>query len=171
LKEKVFTWLYRIFTFFVPGGVVLYTCLIEKLIDQEVSYFTKIGFVGIFVLVLMIIIAVFFLGKYFKKRLQGFQNDINTAMKNIMLTADETEKAQLTQNLQTLDTKLRRTQMQQDIFHNLCFIAPFVIAWIVLGLVENGLLSIRGTLSVITISMAVGLGFNFIALYVKNKKV
>ena len=64
MKEQIFTWLYRVFTFFVPGGIVLWTCLIEKLIDQEVSYFTKIGFVGIFVIVIMIIIAVLFLGKH-----------------------------------------------------------------------------------------------------------
>lgn len=171
MKEQIFTWLYRVFTFFVPGGIVLWTCLIEKLIDQEVSYFTKIGFVGIFVIVIMIIIAVFFLGKYYKKRLQTLQNFTNERMREIMLATDEQTKNELTQTLQTLDFQIKRTQARQDIFHNVCFIAPFVIAWIVMGMVENGILSMRGTLAVVTISMATGLGFNFISQYIKTKKV
>lgn len=171
MKEKVFTWLYRTFTFFVPGGLVLWNCLIEKLIDQEVSYFTKIGFVGVFTLVLFIIIGVFFLGKHYRKKIQKLQNFINDNMKNILLATTEEAKAELTANLQALSTKLKQTQSTQEIFHNLCLLAPFVIAWIVFGMVENGILSMRGTLSIITLSMAGGLGFNFITQYVKNKKV
>lgn len=171
MKEQIFTWLYRVFTFFVPGGIMLWTCLIEKLIDQEVSYFTKIGFVGIFVIVIMIIIAVFFLGKHYRKRLQKLQNFINERMKDIMLATTEEAKNELTQTLQVLNYNLKKTQARQEIFHNICFLAPFVIAWIVMGMVENGILSMRGTLAVVTISMATGLGFNFISQYIKTKKV
>lgn len=169
MKEQIFTWCYRIFTFFVPGGVVLWSFLIEKLIDQEVSYFTKIGVGGITILAIIIITAVFFLGKHFRKKIIKINEDINTNMKDIMLCTNEEQKALLTAELQSNSDKLKRVQARQEIFHNICFITPFLLAWLIVSLIETQAIELRGTLAFVTMSMAVGFGFNGLAQYVRSR--
>lgn len=157
-KEKIFTWLYRIFTFIVPCGVSLYTFLIEKLIDNEISVTTKIGISGIFILVIIVIIAVFFLGKFFKNKIR----DLND---KILICTDNSEKEKLI-------SKRKKYDAMQEMFNNACFIAPFIIGYFIILLVEKKCIDIRGTLFFISISMAIGFGFNGVKelLYANEKK-
>ena len=57
MKEKIITWVYRTFSYIIPGGIALYTFLIDKLLDSNVSVTAKIGVSGIFCLVIILLIV------------------------------------------------------------------------------------------------------------------
>lgn len=155
IKYNIFIWLYRTFCYFVPGGLALWLFLIENLIDKEVSTFQKISCSGIFILILIVCIAVYFYGKHFDKTIQKITNEILECL-------DDSKKTELI-------SKKRKIEAKQDIFKNACFIAPFIIMWLLCCVIEKGIISLRGTLMTISISMASGLGFNSIAQAIKCK--
>lgn len=156
-KQSIFTWLYRTFTYFVPGGVALWSFFIEKMIDKEVSTFDKIGISGIVVLAIMIIIAVFFYGKHLRKKITDITNQC-------IECTDNTKKAELV-------AQKKKYEARQEMFHNACFIAPFIIAWLLVSMIEKGVVSLRGTLMIVSTSMCVGLGFNGVAQGMKSKGI
>lgn len=144
--ENIVQLFYRIFTFLVPGGIVLWNLLIEKLIDSNVSVVAKIGCAGIFALIVIILIGIHFLKKHFTRTISKI-ND------KILLCTDETKKKELIQ-------KRRKVEKWQEIFNNACFLAPFVIAYFLVIMIENAMISLRGTLLIIVLSMGAGFGFN-----------
>ena len=154
MKEKVVRWLYRIFTYLVPGGIALYTFLIEKLISKDISITAKLGISGIFVLILVVLIAIYFLGKHFRKRITKLTDEI-------IVCLDNEKKAKLIE-------KKKKTEAKQEIFHNAIFITPFVIMWLLMILVERETIELRGILFYICVSMAVGFGFNGLLQYMKT---
>ena len=157
VKEKVFTWLYRTFTYIVPSGIMLWSFVIEKLFKKDVSLMAKLGVSGTFVLVVMVIIGAFFYNKRLVKKITDITNQCIECV-------DNEEKSKLVE-------KKKKLEMKLDIFHNLCFIVPFIVVWAILCFVENGVVSLRGTMLVICSSMAVGFGFNVIAGLLKAKGV
>lgn len=152
MKEKVFLWLYRVFSFIVPAGIALYTFVIDKLLDKKIGVVAKIGIGGIFALVVMFIIAIFFFGKFLKKKIAK-HND------QILLSTNFDEK-------QKFIAKRKKVEAIQEIFHNIIFVTPFLICYILMVLVEKGVADLRGTFMFVTISMAIGLGFNGIKQYI-----
>lgn len=163
MKEKVFKWLYRTFEFFVPCGIALYTFLIEKLINKDISITSKLGISGVFALVLMIVIAVFFMGKHFRVKEQKLEKE---AIKEL----DNEKKAKIIQ-------KMNKNEAKQELFHNACFFAPFLIMYFLVILIEKSMIEMRGTLFFIVLSMAIGFGFNGVSQYLhanannKEKKI
>lgn len=157
-KEKIFLWLYRTFSFLVPCGIALYTFLIDKLMDKEITVMTKIGISGIFILIIMFLIAVFFFGKFLKKKIAKYNDQI-------LICTDNLKKEELI-------LKRKKIEAVQEMFHNIIFVAPFLICYILMVLVEKGAANLRGTFMFITISMAVGLGFNGLKqwVYTREKK-
>lgn len=157
-KEAILGWISRTFTLFIPCGFALWTFVIEKLFDNEVSIMAKVGVSGIFLIAVMFIIAVFFYGKHLKKKIQKITKDIIVCM-------NTTEKA-------ALILKLSKEEAKQELFSNACFFAPFVLIYFILMLVEKKVMDLRGIFGTISISMAVGLGFNGWAqwLHTKNAK-
>lgn len=155
MKEKVFTWLYRIFTMIVPGGVVLWTFFIEKMISSDVSVMNKIGIAGVVALCIAVLLAVYLVKRILNKKITDKTNECIECV-------DNEQKAKLVAEKKKLEAK-------KEIFHNLCFLAPFVIVWLVLTFVEKGVVSLRGTMLIVCISMAVGLGFDVIAEWLKSK--
>jgi len=156
-KITLFTWCYRVFAYLVPGGYALWAFLIETLINHQASVFDKISCSGLFVLAIIVIIAIFFYGRHLKKK----KDDIT----NQCIECIDTEKKK------ELVAKKRKIEAKQELFRNACFIAPFIIAWFVVSLVEKQVVSLRGTLMVVSISMATGLGFNGIAQWLKTREV
>ena len=71
--ENVFKWLYRTGCYFIPGGTALWCFVIENLLDKEVSVMAKIGCCGVFALILMVIITIFFANKAFTKKNQKLE--------------------------------------------------------------------------------------------------
>lgn len=156
-KVKVFTWLYRIFTYFVPGGVVLWAFLIDRLISKEVTVASKLGLTGIFVLATIGVIAVFFYGRHLKKKIEEVTDEC-------IVCVDNAKKTELVE-------KKKKYEAKQSIFRNACFLAPFVLIWAVLCMVEKGVVSLRGTLMFVCLSMATGFGFNATAQWIVSKGV
>ena len=115
----------------------------------------KLGLSGIFTLVIMFLIAVFFYGRHLKKQKEKYTN----------LCIECTDEAKKKEYI----AKKHKIESRQDLFRNICFIAPFVLMWLLMSSVERGVISIRGTLMFISISMATGFGFNGLAQWVKNK--
>lgn len=156
LMQKIFVWLYRIFSFLVPSGIAIYTFLISSLLKDDISITQKIGMVGIFTLIIMAIIAVYFLGKHFKNSLNKITNEILECM-------DNEKKAQLI-------IKKRKIEGKQEMFRNACFLVPFIIFWLLCVTIEKGIVSLRGTLMFICLSMSTGFGFNGVVQYLNTKK-
>lgn len=154
-KLTLFTWLYRVFCYLVPGGFALWTFLIDTLINEQASAWDKVSCSAIFVLAIMIIIAVFFYGKHLKKKINDITNQCIECI-------DSTQKAELV-------AKKKKWEAKQEMFRNACFVAPFIIAWFVVAMIEKQVVSLRGTLMVVSISMCTGLGFNGIAQWIKCK--
>lgn len=156
--EKITKWGYRVFMYMIPSGVALYTFLISKLIDDNVSVAAKIGVSGIFTLVVMAIVVIYFFGKHLRKKKDKLTNDILECMDN-----DKKVK---------LITKKRKVEAIQEIFHNCIFLTPFIACYLLVLMVEKECISVRGTLFYVCVSMATGLGLNGISewLRVKNSK-
>lgn len=147
-KETIMKWLYRVFCYFVPSGIAIWTMLIDNMISKESSTLSKVTGAGIFTLVLIVLIAVFFFGRHLKRKQQQYVDDI------IVCTDDEKKKE--------LISKKQKIEKIQDIFANACFVAPFVILWWVCGAIETGVVSLRGTLMAVSMSMLIGLGINVV---------
>ena len=58
---------------------------------------------------------------------------------------------------------------KQEMFRNACFVAPFIIAWFIVSMIEKQVVSLRGMLMIVSISMCAGLGFNGVAQWIKAK--
>ena len=155
IKQKIFTWLYRIFCYIVPCGLTLWTFLIENLLNKEVTFMSKMGVSGIFVLAIIAIIGIFFYGKYLR-------NTISKTTNEILECLDDVKKAELI-------AKKKKYEARQEIFHNACFVAPFVLIWLLCALIESKVISLRGTFMTISLSMLAGLGFNCVAQTLKRK--
>ena len=154
-KFNIFTWCYRVFMYLVPGGVALWETLIKSLIDGNFTIMAKIGVSGIFVIAIILIIAVFFYGKHLNKVIEKITNQCIECMDN--------------EKKKELITKKRKAEAKRDLFSNAVFVSIFVIAWLIVSCIEKGIVSMRGTLMVVVISMAIGLGFNGLAQWVKVK--
>ena len=157
LKEKILLWGYRIFSYIVPGGFALWTFVIEKLIDNNVSLATKMGVSGMFMLALMVIIAVYFVGRHFRNKITKLNN-------KILEELDNDKKA-------ILIAKKRKIESMQEIYHNAIFIAPFLGMFLLVLMVEKQMVSIRGILGFVCISMAIGMGFNGVKQWLHSKGV
>lgn len=155
-KLTLFTWLYRVFCHIVPGGYALYAFLIDTLINEQTSVWDKVSCSAIFIVALMVIIAVFFYGRHLKKKINDITNQCIECV-------DNTQKAELV-------AKKKKWEAKQEIFRNACFVAPFVIAWFIVAMIEKQVVSLRGTLMIVSISMCVGLGFNGVAQWIKTKR-
>ena len=145
-KDAILKWVYRAFCYIVPSGIALWTMLIDNIISKDTSVWSKISGAGIFALVVIVLIGVFFFGRFLKKKQQVIVDEI-------IVCTDDAKK-------QELIAKKQKVEKVQDIFANACFVAPFVILWIVCGAIETGVVSLRGTLMAISISMLTGLGVN-----------
>lgn len=156
-SENLLLMVYRIFSYLVPSGMIIWSCVIDKILDPEITLIQKIGCSGLVVLIGCVIIAVIFLGRHFTKTIKKL-ND------KILICIDDEKKKQLIE-------KRKQVEKWQAIFKNACFVAPFIIALIVCNLLESKILSLRGSLTIIVISLCTGFGFNFIAqdLISKNK--
>lgn len=154
MKEKIITWVYRTFSYIIPGGIALYTFLIDKLLDKNVSVTAKIGVGGIFCLVIMILIAIYFYGRHLRKKLNSITNELLECI-------DNEKKAELV-------LKKKKIEGIQEIFHNAIFLAPFVALYFIILFVEKTSISMRGTLFYIMISMATGFGFNCFLQWIKT---
>lgn len=156
-SQNVLLIFYRIFTYLFPSGLLLWNLVIDKLIRNDVSVVEKIGFSGLFLLIVMALIAVIMLGRHFRKTIEKL-ND------KIIDCADEEKKRELIE-------KKKKVKKWQEIYRNACIVAPFIIALVLVIMIEKGMISLRGTLTMITISLCTGFGFNTVAqnLIAKNK--
>ena len=145
-KQTIMKWLYRTFCYIIPSGIAMWTMLIDNMINKEVSVWSKISGAGIFALVVIVLIAVLFFGRFLKKKHQKYVDEI------IVCTSDQLKEE--------LIAKKAKVEKVQDLFANACFIAPFIVLWIVCGAIETGVVSLRGTLMAISLSMLAGFGVN-----------
>ena len=145
-KNTIMKWAYRVFSYIVPSGIALWTMLIENMISKETSVMSKVTGAGIFALVVIVLISVFFFGRFLKKKQQAIVDEI-------IICTDDAKKLELIE-------KKAKVEKAQDVFANICFVAPFVVLWIVCGSIEKGVVSLRGTLMAISVSMLTGLGIN-----------
>ncbi len=156
-KITLFTCCHRTFSYLVPGGYVLWAFLIETLINHKASVWDKVSCSGLFVMAIIGIIAIFFYGRHLKKQKDDITNQC------IECTDNEKKKE--------LIAIKKKIEAKQELFRNACFIAPFIIAWFVMALVEKKVVSLRGTLMIVSISMASGLGFNGLSQWLKMREV
>lgn len=157
VSENVLLVIYRVLTYLFPSGLLIWNLIIDKLIRNDVSVTAKIGCGGLFLLIALILVAVFFLGRHFKKTIE----DLND---KILDCQDAEKKAELI-------AKKKQVRKWQEVYRNACLLAPLIVLFILVTLLENGLMTIRGTLLFIVLSMSAGFGFNITAqnLIVKNK--
>ena len=76
ILENVMLLCYRVFTYIFPSGLLLYSLVISKLIDDKISVTAKLGCSGLFLLIAMILIAVILLGRHFKKVIEKLDEKI-----------------------------------------------------------------------------------------------
>lgn len=154
-KYNIFLWLYRTFMYFVPCGEALWLFLIRTLINNEVGVMQKIGISGVFILAIMVVIAVFFYGKHLDKKLEKINDELLECLDN--------------EKKKELIIKRRKIRAKKKLFVNAVFVSIFVILWILVSCIEKKVVSLRGCLAIVSISMATGLGFNGIAEYIQVK--
>lgn len=155
--ENVLLVLYRACTYLFPAGLLLWNLVIDKLIDKNVSFMAKIGCGGLFLLIAFVLIAVIMLGIHFKRAIERINEKLIDCV-------DSEQKQKLVE-------QKKKIRKHQAIYRNSCLIAPFIIVLVAVTLLEQKLVTFRGTLTLIVLSMAAGFGFNISAqnLIVKNK--
>lgn len=147
--ENILLLFYRIFTYLFPSGLLMWNLVIDKLASNEVSVGAKLGCSGLFLLVIMALIAVIMLGRHFRKSIEKI-ND------KLLDCTDDEKKLKLKE-------KKAKIKKWQEIYRNACIVAPFVIGLILVNLIEKGIVSFRGTLMIIVTSLCTGFGFNAFA--------
>lgn len=155
-KITLFTWVSRTFLYLVPCGYTLWTFLIETLISEEATMWDKLSCSSIVVVCLIGVIAIFFFGKFLNKKITDYTN-------LCIECVDNNKKRELV-------LKKKKWEARQEIFRNACFVAPFIIGWFIISLIEKKVVSLRGTLMVISISMSTGFGFNSLTQWLKTKE-
>lgn len=146
-EQNTLRLLYGIFTYVFPIGFVLWSLVIDKLLDKDVSIMAKWGCTGTFALIVIALVGVVLVKKTFKKKLDKF-ND------KLLVCIDDDEKKELVK-------KREVTRKWQELFNNACLIVPFVIGYVLVCLIEKAMISVRGGLLAILISLAVGFVFNY----------
>lgn len=152
--ETLLLWVYRTLSYFLPGGIMLWTFVIENMLSEEVSWTSKLGASGIFILVVMIILCIFFVNKEFTKREQKYEK---LSIKEIDL-----------QKREEYIKKWKVVEKNHEIFKNILMLAVLLTLTLLISLLETKLLSLRGTMITICTSFAGGTGINVIY---KNMKL
>lgn len=169
MKEKIFVWLSRTFSLFVPCGIALYIFVIEKLINNEVSFMAKLGAGGIFGLALLFIVAVIFYGKHLNKRLENRVKAKNVINDELIITQNADRKSELIAQRILADVKIAKAEASKSRFKNLCVLVPFILMFLMFYYAEQFAMSMYGILGAICISMAVGFGFNEVVNWLRVK--
>ena len=139
---------YRFYTFIVPIGIVLWSLVIDKLLDKDVSVMAKWGCAGTFALIVIALLGVHFIKKTFKKKIEKINEKLLTC-------TDDDKKKELV-------NKREKIRKWQELFGNACLIAPFVVAYVLVCLIEKAMISVRGGLLAMLISFAIGFVFNYL---------
>lgn len=157
ISENVLLVCYRVFTYLFPAGLMLWCLVIDKLLDNEVSMVAKVGCGGLFLICALLIVAVVMLGRHFKNTIE----DLNDKLIDCV---DIEKKKELVE-------KKKQVRKWQEVYRNACIVAPFIVILLVVNLLENGIVTFRGMLTAVVLSMCVGFGFNITAqnLISKNK--
>lgn len=155
--ETVFFWLHIFFSYIATGGLLLYTFVIENILNDEVTLIAKLGATGIFILAICLVIGVVIINKLFAKREEKFEK---LSIKEI----DTNKRAEYI-------LKWESTEKWHNIFKQCLMLGVLVMLTLLVGLLETKLLAFRGTMTTITISYAIGLVFFGIYENYKLKKL
>lgn len=169
MKEKIFIWLSRTFSLFVPCGISLYIFVIEKLLDNEVSFIAKLGAGGIFVLAVLFIVAVIFYGKHLNRKLENRVKAKNIINDELIITQNTERKNELIAQRILADVKIAKAEASKSRFKNLCVLVPFILMFLMFYYAEQFAMSMYGILGAICISMAIGFGFNEVVNWLRVK--
>lgn len=140
--EKLSYWLYIAFSYICPCGILFYTFVIENLMNEEIGIMTKLGAVGIFGLVICLLICILIVNKLFTKVEKKYEK---LSIKEI----DNTKRAEYIY-------KWTKAERNHNIFKQGLMLAVFVVLTMLVALLESKLLALRGTMTTITISFAIG---------------
>lgn len=151
--EKLLLWVYRTLSYFVPSGILLWTFVIENMLNKEIGWTSKLGIGGLVVLVVLIFICIFFINKEFTKREQKYEK---LSIKEIDLEKRE-----------NYIKKWEEIEKNHSIFKILLMLGVLVAITILVALLETKLLALRGTMISICASFAGGTGVNVIYQNVK----
>lgn len=169
VKAKIMLWLYRSFTYFLPAGLALWTFVVDKLIDNNVSIIAKIGVSGIFIIVVVALIGLHFYKNHFQIAINKLTLANNDLTDRILLTTSDEEKTELLEQKQIIRDKILKKQTIQSLVQNISFVAPFVLCWLACMLIEKQMVSLRGTFLPIILSMSIGFVFNIFFQKFKNE--
>lgn len=169
-REKVFAILYYGFSVAVPAITTLWTFVIQKLMDDEVSITAKWGIGGTFTLVICFVVIAILIGKMFTKKAAKIDESIKEINDKILLSTSETNKTEFINQRRTLDVKKQKIDSAYSIYKNLFIVAPFILFYLVLKMVEQQVISLRGTFFIIMMSLIAGLGVNLSDQLIKIKE-
>lgn len=136
----------RTFTYYLPILTFTYSTIIEKLTNEEVSIMAKLGAGGIVAIVCFVLILVYFVKK-------GLKSKIDDLTDKLIECTDLEQKKALVQ-------EKRETRAKLEIFNNIIFVVPFVVALFLVILIEQKMIAVKGVLFGVIIELVIGLGLN-----------
>ena len=136
----------RTFTYYMPIFTFTYATIIEKLTDENVSIMAKLGASGIVAMICFVLMLVYFVKKGYKKKI----DDLND---KLLECIDMEQKRALIE-------EKKKTKSAYEIFNNIVFVVPFVVALFLVILIEQKMIAIKGVLFGVVIELVVGLGLN-----------
>lgn len=154
--QYLFKWLYRTLSYFIPAGILLYTFVIENLMNKEITWYAKLGVSGIFVLVILIFVCIFIINNLFIKRAKYYEE---MSIKEI----DLEKRAEYIK-------KWNSVEKYHTLFKQCLILVVFICLTLLISLLETKLLALRGTMITICISFGVGTGFNFVYKDIEQKQ-
>lgn len=155
--EKTSYWTYIAFSYIIPCGLLFYTFVIENLMNEEIGIWTKLGAVGIFALAICLIICILVINKLFSKVEKKYEK---LSIKEI----DTTKRAEYI-------LKWNKAERNHNIFKQGLMLGVFIVLTMLVALLESKLLALRGTMTTITISYAIGFACFVWNENIKLKKV
>ena len=142
--SKILLWLYRIMSYFVPCGITLYTFVIENILNKEVTIMTKIGASGLFVIGILVVIGIFFVGSTFTRAEKELE-------KKSIKEIDLNKRAEYIK-------KWEQVENRHKIFNQIITLSVLVGITALIYMIEKSLINLRGTMIFICMSYGSGIG-------------
>ena len=135
-------WVYRTLTYFAPAGILLWTFVIENILNKEVNVITKIGAGGIFILIILLFVCIFFINSAYNKK--------EKELEKLSIREIDTEKRA------EIIHKWEKVEKNHKLFKQCLLLGVVLTVTLLVILLESKILALRGTLISICVSMGLG---------------
>lgn len=159
-KQKFLYIMYIIFSYGGSTGILLYSFLIEKLFEENVSIMTKLGCSGILCIIFLVVFAIIILNKHINKKIESYNDKQKKLLVELAVETDLTKKEDI--RLQIVEAQNYETKIKckRTIFKHALICGLVLILVILFNMAQEKMLEMRGICFGVFTCLMTGFGFN-----------